>query len=867
MRSRIRAVTSPALIAGVIFVAVQFFGGASIAHAAPPQVYKATFHQSPVRGDPNDLLLIAGWGFTSSDVVVYKRVINTTVPQVHPANVPFFSTSNLGVAPVMSYGDVPRSLTVRLPNVITQGRSYALWVRNLANEWSEPVLINDARPLWISPNVFYQTQTPAGLPRQLKVIGRNLHPYPANTKSRVRLVGPTTKTLLSVTTGSDPIDEYVLRVNIPATPPETLPVGTYQVFVRRDAVSWEPLADQTLEILPDPPVPPAFPVGPPCFPNDGRDDSPCVVAAVADAEAAGGGRVVFGMGQWDLGGDGYAGITGRYGIIVPPKVSLEGAGSSFTTIVRNRNWDDFDTNLFAVFTLIGHNSVTGIKFKDPRVFCPFYPTHPGCPDEPKPRDTVLLLGKFSFESTAPVSNIFIYDNIFSNPVFSVFAGGAPIDHLFMTSNEISGWDRGLDLTDENIPEIVRFRIEDSIFWNNTFKAGAAYQEGVHGTLASELGAGHRVDFSDNTADGFATDYLGPFGAPGWRAAHFWHFDNTHEMLLVSRNVGTCTGDKGGDGEAIVFDSNGNRNGFDGAVDVVGASANTVKVAGPMLVQKPADTYADHWIQIVDGRGLGQARKIDSYTDPSAATVEFTVAPPWDVVPESGPSATKIIVSNQYWQVYVVQNVVSHLGCPKNNPLKRGGVISAWGTMTDSAFEDNQQYEGAGIFLHGHYNTGVGLQTDLKYFVDIRRNHIEDEWDYNSPCSWSGIELIYGTPFSTSPVQGFGISVSHNSIFHADALTGGAIGIGRGAGSPSSSPLYVNTLIFHNQLFHMDGSVFSDPQCSPSVTPMRCGIHIQDQAVHRTILYGNSCTNFTGGAVCSGGGCNGCDCGTDTIYLP
>ena len=43
------------------------------------------------------------------------------------------------------------------------------------------MLINDARPLWITPDYAYATANVANLPRILKVNGRNLQPTPQGT--------------------------------------------------------------------------------------------------------------------------------------------------------------------------------------------------------------------------------------------------------------------------------------------------------------------------------------------------------------------------------------------------------------------------------------------------------------------------------------------------------------------------------------------------------------------------------------------------------------------------------------------------------------------------------------------------------------
>jgi hypothetical protein len=61
---------------------------------------------------------------------------------------------------------VQAAAPVHLPEVMTPGGTYALWVINPDGEWSTPALINDARPLWITPDCAYQTASLANLPHQ-----------------------------------------------------------------------------------------------------------------------------------------------------------------------------------------------------------------------------------------------------------------------------------------------------------------------------------------------------------------------------------------------------------------------------------------------------------------------------------------------------------------------------------------------------------------------------------------------------------------------------------------------------------------------------------------------------------------------------
>ena len=193
---------------------VVLFIGAD-AMATPPQLYRQAAYESPVRGAPDDLLLLAGYGFSADDTVVYRTVANSTKPLATPKRVPTHSDAEFGVAPIVSAADLPYSLTIRLPQNLRADQTYALWVHTARGEWSKAVRINDARPLWISPAFVYASEMPASLPRELKIVGRNLQPSPGHA-TLIRLLGPQhfTGKAIADTRSSDPLNDYVARATV-----------------------------------------------------------------------------------------------------------------------------------------------------------------------------------------------------------------------------------------------------------------------------------------------------------------------------------------------------------------------------------------------------------------------------------------------------------------------------------------------------------------------------------------------------------------------------------------------------------------------------------------------------------------------------
>jgi hypothetical protein len=850
------------------------FGGllllyAHCAVAVPPTIYSQPAYESPVRGDPGDLLLLAGYGFATGDTAVYQAISDTTQPLSPPSEIPTTSTAATGIARVVSVLNVPDSLTVMLPTAMQTDASYALWVRNVDGEWSNGVRINDARPLWATPDTVYSTAPVAGLPRYLKVVGRNLHPAPGAV-TRVKLTGPCNLTL-TAENDNDPataIEHYVAKVHLPAN----LPPGSYAIEVSRDGVSWIPLDGQTLTVFPDPPPAAVFDVSAygGCVAGDNIDDTTCIAAAIAAAKHNGGGTVSFGPGVWDMSYTGAPSVTGPVtydGVLVPVGVNLVGARGT-TVVQRDTGWSANIPN----FALQGNNTVQGITFRDANVY-----------QASSSAVTMLRLGvnwyraqSYNAGDPSDVSGVTITNNTFDKPFVALSGGGLPIDHLLVTYNEFGAYSNPIAINGDGNNTSHPFHIDDSVFAFNTFKPGSYINPTIgQGALATGLGAGHRLDFSANTADGAATDYLyDPANDPkGWRAGYFWTDRGNQDAVLVSQNIATCTGDKAGDGEAITTDGGSFTAGLAAMQPVIAATTDTVTIPGPLLLQQagktlPGNYFSEHWVQIAAGPGKGQVRRIVYYPLDAAGQpvlpVTFTVSPAWDVPPRSGST---LVVSREYWQFYIVDNFVDQRQplCTKGNVNRpAGGLIQFYSQTADSVMEGNRQYDTSGINLglgyevpDTQYNTGAG--TNLFSFVDVRANIVDGEYDWASDCSWGGIEVTDGaspTAGFAPPIEGYGISVAHNTVTRADGLHGGAIDLTRGwyAGPPPSTwQLEGNVLVFANTIKDVSGppaqavtgplpyATSAYKTCGRDNVP-RIGTRVQDATMWHTVLFANSCSN-------------------------
>ncbi|MDR3416929.1 MAG: hypothetical protein P4L83_12150 [Nevskia sp.] len=820
---------------------------------AAPRLYSQPAYQSPVRAEPDDLLLLPGDGLADGDSVVYQILPDTTRVPPPPDRVPDTSDAASGLVPVVSYASVPYSLTVKLPQVLRSGQSYVLRVRNRLGEWSNAVAVNDARPLWFTPAYVYATAAAAGLPRELKVVGRNLQAAPG-AHTLVRLNGPQKLTLTAAggDRGASALDRYVAKVSLPALKP-----GHYRLELSRDGVSWLTLPDR-LDVRPDPAPAPVFAVDDPayggCRPDDGVDDTPCILRAIDAARMAGSGTVRFGPGVWDLAGGGAA-VDAYDGIVVPAGVGLSGAGARLSRIVRHEDWDRGATQ--PVFTLTGKNTVQGLTFADAKVH------QPGDPFMP-----TLLLGKVYYRVGAGeprnVDDVAIVRNVFDKVYLAVEDGGLPISRLLVAANVFGAYANDLELAGNRFNMVDKFRFDDSAIVHNLFQPGSYLDTAKKtGVTASEIGASYHLDFSGNVADGASTDYLySPDDARGWRAAFFWHMNNSHEMSLISENVATCTGDKIGDGEAIAYDNNANTFAFDKAREVLEATPDSVTVAGPLQRRQndrdvPLDRYyVGHWIQVGQGRGIGQVRRIESYRIGPSGTVTFKVSPAWDVVPEAGRS--RISVGREFWQVYALANRVDQRRplCQKSNRSQpKGGVIGLWAQTSDSVVEGNLQNDTDGILFLQSYSAAdpgsheFGSWSFFQSFLEIRDNRIDGEYDWDSDCSSSGIQGALSaspTPAAPPPTAGYGVTIAHNTVTHADSVHGGGISLPLAwyAGPPPNKwRLVDNVLIHHNVIEDVSGTA-PRKRCQADASGRRVGISLGHAMIWHAALYANSCRNVS-----------------------
>jgi hypothetical protein len=815
------------------------------AEASVPKLLAHQHYQSPVHGGPSELLFLAGANLDDNDTVTYQLATEGNDPPIL-TEIPRESSAEIGVAEVVSTASTPHALVVLLPESMHADRTYVLRVRNQNGDWSNAVKINDERPLWFSPAYVYQLAQPGQI-RNLKVIGRNLQAKLGH-RARLRLRGPQTITLTSQTQLDAPLlAEFTLAVQLPSN----LIAGKYRIEISVNGATWQAIADQQFEVRKPVDVRVQLRLGDSqfgkCNPDDTIDDSACLQAMLAEAERVDG-DVRIPAGTWLV-----TQATTTNGFLIPSGVNLIGSGRDRTTVRASFKNDKRSAR--AMFTLLGNNEVRGITFSS---------HHESNKNGVRPVALQLgqpPVGAETEKSIPAITNILISENTFDRVEQGIVDSGRPIQFLTITNNVFGARKGGIYLGGNRFTVGTPFRIDDAVITSNRFYPGS-YTDPLarQGVIASEIGAGHRVDFSDNVADGGSSMYLDNEQDPkGWRAGFFWHLNNNQEMLLIANNTASCTGDKSGDGEAIVLDNNANTFAFDEPKVVIEASSKTVTVLGtPIKVQNNREVainqyYRDHYIQIGDGPGLGQVRAITSYEIKNDHTT-FIVSPDWDVLPSSHVS--RINIGKEFWQAYLIGNEVDHRTplCGKTNRnARKGGSIGIAGQTADSIVAYNRQYDTDGIIYHQFYSArdrqcnDCYRGTNYLNFVEIAHNHIIGEYDWSDGCSSSGI--LGSLAASPSPIAlpttvGFGISIAHNTIDHADAWRGGAIALSptwHEGPPPSRWPLVNGTLIQHNRIENIFGAIAKPCQADKALP--RMGINMgRASLAHGTVLHANSCKN-------------------------
>lgn len=825
-----------------------------------PTLYTARLNDSPVRGDPGDVLLLPGAGFSlSGSAVVYQLVTNPGVAPTPPAIMPTQQTAALGAIAPLSVD--ANGVTVALPMAMTAGRPYALWVANpepaSPSTWAyspAPVMLNDARTLWVSPPWHYATAQRPGLVRTFKVVGRNLQPQTSGVPTRVKLTNAANVTyVLDAASDGDPttqLERYVAQVRLPSA----VAPGTWEVQVSRDGgVTYWPGSIGALEIRADPPAPPTFTVGDPaytgsipggCHADDGLDDTLCVARVLHAAGLTVDANtprvnVVVPAGTWSMSdcrpnnwsssqlddsffGAPYAACYVHWGVPVPAGVNLIAAAGPQPSLEVGQDFArptaayTSTSGRQTLLNLAGQNLIQGLRFHDSYHF-PYTDAETGLPASMPGTITLTLSGN----DVDVVNNFFddTYQGVLTHATMPLIDGVVGTSDVVVKGNRFGSYAAGIDVG----------ALENTIITGNTFWPG-----GKQDTIAAGSRGARGVEWTSNTMDGNVTTYSGLF--TGWRAGLFFpNKHSSHEDLLVAGNRITCVGFRPHvDGEAITTDSNGEFVGTRSSVPVTSVQSSrlvTITPGGELAVTP--DQLVGLWARVDYGPGLGQTRKITGYYQ-AGGDLQLVVTPPFDVVPV--PGATRILIGRQTWQMIYVDNLVDNRFSTCTNtthdltslPAGNAGTLGVYGSTADVTFESNKQYDTAGMSFAAQYvdfrdssnPPPTTVQTPV-FFTDIRGNLIDgsfgaaaDGTPHPLNTHGSGINLfaMSGTALDQQPQAspnwvGFGVSIQRNTLNHASTTVADvyhrpiAIAIASLAQGwhQSIAPGYVDTIVAGNDL--------------------------------------------------------------------
>lgn len=755
--------------------------------AAEPTLNDLPFHGSPVRGYSDDVVFINGDGFVGTPTV------RVGLPGDNPATL----TDEATILTVRD-DSVSVTLPANVNGLDTKDPTRAIWVRNGGESaWTGPLLLNDPRPLWISPSHVLSSGTRHNLPREVRVVGRNLHHL-----DRVKYVGSSNTYELAIGVGLNcstinltdaQLEAEIVEVSLPLQ--ASMTPDTYTVHVKRVCGGWIEVADNALVVEAVPSTPTRYVIENyggknQCDPDDGVDDTFCVLDAIADAKAAGG-ELYFGAGTWDLDvafdtqcPTGCTDMTEEDGILVPTDVDLVGAGPGSTTI---RIGDQSNWDAASVFTLLGSNHVSGIHFHgvgtenaiEQEFAITWPPTtnlampirHPNCIDSQTNGDGEFFWDGYPVRSALrlglrpqdvstdnPVEDVSIVDNRFSSSVIGILGGGFSLSRVTIVDNDIQAFQDGIRLQggfDTHLDALgVLFRLDDAVIVDNVFNdspfsgeiewestCSATQYPDDRGVIGAQIGASNRVRISQNLLDGCADDPgAGCSAIEGFRAGIFFSMGGSHEKLLLSENDFIETGRKSGDGEAIAIDVNRNRAMLVEGSNVSSATSTSVTIDTDTypLVDEDAvrdDVYREHWLQVGRGQGLGQTRRISSYSYEETAgeitEITLTVSPAFEVIPDA---TSYVTVHRQAWQAYLFDNHVvaqedGSTDCDPGVDLEEAqevtvGTLHFYSTTSDSLIANNTLDCVNGIWLAADYGTANPGNQRLIYNTAVLGNSID-----------------------------------------------------------------------------------------------------------------------------------------------
>jgi Endopolygalacturonase len=555
---------------------------------------------------PGELLTIYGEGLHSSAGNLQIAVS----PAPGPVSLPQPPVDAYMLTPIFSDPD-GHFTTAVLPGDAAPG-VYAVWVQNDYG-WSQPILLNAARPQWISESAAF-----AGL--QLKVVGRNLDS---------REFGGLAQTLVRLVSGRTHYEMKIEDINpfaVTFTIPHHVPNGTYDVYVSNGGDRWEKISyaeeyNQHLTIVDAAPDPLGLGVwwvnqfnwgqqvsvqdyG--ADPNGSADSTGAFQSAINDIASRGGGIISIPDGNYRI-------TT----LTLPPGTILRGQSQAGTTLI----YANTAANASKVSMISAQTDATGASAGTVGLARLTVTVDPTNPNQVYP-DQFFLLGdawgaRVQDELQRTAQYMFLKEVSLTYPLTARTGraiGCVTIGkgHFVLQDSHLYGY-WGV-LTSTYISQYSQV--------SNTTMEASTGEPGVGGIY---------IVLEGNTLTFHPELQLGDTHG-------FFTRGPSYVANNLVNNVGTAPSYN--DGEAYGVE------GYRGQTKMIGtvtaASSTTVSV-NPRWVHlnywedpkwNPWDITHHSWagwhIVITDGRGLGQDRLLTSWDGAST----YTLSKPWDVLPDT-----------------------------------------------------------------------------------------------------------------------------------------------------------------------------------------------------------------------------------------
>ncbi|MBM7568095.1 carbohydrate-binding protein [Paenibacillus sacheonensis] len=629
-----------------ILVLVMFFSLASVlgareAYAAdPPKIQRIS---DAVQAGKT--FTISGWDITSASQDVAIKLDTTNASPATPPG------DALHPAIIQSDGK-GNYVTVVMPSGAASG-VYNVWVQN-AMGWSAPAKLNAARAQWIS-----EKQAWAG--QKITVVGRNFagSEFGASNQTIVRLKNASTTVNQTIVSSNAYMAEFAIASGTPA--------GTYDVEVSNDnGVHWsKPSSGQQLQVVSAGSDPLGLGVawagnfnwanqvnassyG--ANPNSGADETAHIQAAIDDAGTNPNGGIVYLT-------DGTYRISSLH---LARKVVLRGQSRAGTIL----QYIGTANGIAAIDSKTNYGQV-GVA----NLTMTLAPGHNSRPD------FFLQLGSPWMVPDANGNPTYPAGNIAERTAEQMFIKGVKIDYTLDT-NGVDG-QRGFPMMTLGKE---RFLVADS-----DFRGFAGYAHNYVNQYSSFTNSYMEFSFGVyiNTAEYYVATGNTIVGHNAVNAEKHGLSIRANNYVADNKIVGMRSVVSGlvvgheNDGEAIMSEA---PNGYFNYGTVSSASGLGVTVSADRTLAMPIAMYSYPAIQIIDGTGLGQLRKV---TGISGNVI--TIDKAWDKTPDSTSKWT-LITPNENTTAY------------NNTITDNDKGIWLFGNAYDSVVADNKFLDSEGVFI-------------------------------------------------------------------------------------------------------------------------------------------------------------------------